>query len=82
MGNVTRILSASCRPFLPIHFNIKDSRIKELPVAAQVTVKKKRPNSINRTVINYTLGMSGSAFETLEEPNLHDKLSVYHFVNE
>jgi hypothetical protein len=50
--------------FLPIHFQHQRSRIKELPGAAQVTVKVKQQTH-NGTVINYTLGMSGPAIETL-----------------
>jgi predicted flavoprotein YhiN len=59
-GKCFRILSRSCHPVPSLFtFNIKDSRIKELPgVAAQVTVTTKL---INRTFINYTLGMSGPA---------------------
>jgi hypothetical protein len=68
----------SVGPFL-FTFNIKDSRIKELPELRQVTVTVK--TYINR-FINYTLGMAGNLklWLCLGRRILHDKkLSVYHF---
>jgi hypothetical protein len=67
--------SSQSSPFL-FTFNIKDSRIKELRSCGTGYRNRKRHQThINRAVINYTLGMSGSNLKlSAWGAFLHDKI--------
>jgi predicted flavoprotein YhiN len=68
MGNDADLRSRNCKPSpFPVHFNIKDPRIKELPgVAAHVTVKVKdtKLESTGPLLITHW-GMRARSFEII-----------------